>query len=133
MALDKQERERLPATLRRSPAKAQDTYIHTLESAEETHGDGEAAHRIAFSALKHSFEKVGDHWEPKEGGRKGPSDAQAAKKGTRARRSTNPARPYICRLIVFSRFTCPSTGPLLHGSVTAAWTHASSRRMPSAN
>ncbi len=28
--------------------------------------------------MKHSFEKVGDHWEKKEGGKKGPSDAQAA-------------------------------------------------------
>src|SRR5262249_55226753 len=32
---------------------------------------------------------------------------------TRARSSSKPARPYICRFIVFSRFTCPSTGPLL--------------------
>ena len=76
MALSKQQRDRLPSTLARSPAKAQATYIHTLESAEETHGDGEAAHRIALSALKHSFEKVGDHWEPKQ--HKGPSDRQAA-------------------------------------------------------
>jgi len=52
---------------------------------------------------------------------------------TRALSNTNPARPYICRLIVFNRFTCPSTGPLLHVSVTAACTAASSRRMPSAN
>ena len=44
-----------------------------------------------------------------------------------------PARPYICRLIVFRRLTCPSTGPLLHRSVIAASTAASSRRMPSAN
>ena len=64
MVLDKNERERLPSTLKRSPKKAQETYVHTLESAEETHGDGEAAHRIAFGSLKHSFEKVGDHWEP---------------------------------------------------------------------
>jgi len=85
MALNKQQRERLPSTLERSPAKAQETYIHTLESAEQTHGDGEAAHRIALSALKHSFEKIGDHWEPKE--HKGPSDRQAARGGAAARRS----------------------------------------------
>ncbi len=30
---------------------------------------------MAFSALKHTHEKVGDHWEPKE--QAGPSDAQA--------------------------------------------------------
>jgi hypothetical protein len=85
MALSKQQRDRLPSTLERSPAKAQETYIHTLESAEKTHGDGEAAHRIALSALKHSFEKVGDHWEAKK--RKGPSDRQAARAGAAARRS----------------------------------------------
>jgi hypothetical protein len=34
---------------------------------------------VAFGALKHSFEKVGDHWEAKEGGRKGPSDPQSAR------------------------------------------------------
>ncbi len=85
MVLDKKERERLPSTLKRSPKKAQDTYIHTLESAEETHGDGEAAHRIAFGSLKHSFEKVGDHWEAKD--KKGPSDRQDAKSGRAARQS----------------------------------------------
>src|SRR3954462_1609683 len=84
MALTKKERDRLPSTLERSPAKAQATYIHTLESAEKTHGDGEAAHRIALAALKHSFEKVGDRWQPKQ--TKGPSDRQAAKSGPAARR-----------------------------------------------
>jgi hypothetical protein len=83
MALDKNERDRLPSTLKRSPAKAQATYIHTLEAAEQTHGDGEAAHRIAFGSLKHSFEKVGDHWEPKD--ERGPSDDQDAKIGKEAR------------------------------------------------
>jgi hypothetical protein len=85
MALNKKEKARLPSTLARSPMKAQETYIHTLESAEKSHGDGEAAHRIALSALKHSFEKVGDHWEAKA--MKGPSDRQAAKSGRAARKS----------------------------------------------
>ena len=88
MVLNKKEKDRLPGTLKRSPAKAQDTYMHTLESAEEVHGDGEAAHRIAFGSLKHSFEKVGDHWEPKD--ERGPSDAQDAKRGVEARTSTTP-------------------------------------------
>ncbi len=86
MVLSKSARERLPATLKRSPTKAQATYIHTLEAAEESHGDGEAAHRIAFGSLKHSFEKVGDHWEPKD--ERGPSDDQDAKTGRAALRST---------------------------------------------
>ncbi|MCU1359171.1 MAG: hypothetical protein JWN99_460 [Ilumatobacteraceae bacterium] len=84
MVLDKKEIDRLPATLKRSPAKAQATYMHTLEAAEEDHGDGEAAHRIAFGSLKHSFEKVGDHWEPKD--ERGPSDDQDEKTGLDARK-----------------------------------------------
>jgi hypothetical protein len=87
MVLNKSEVDRLPATLQRSPAKAQATYMHTLERAEDAHGDGEAAHRIAFSSLKHSFEKVGDHWEPKD--ERGPSDDQDAKSGVDARTSSD--------------------------------------------
>src|SRR6202022_1269448 len=37
----------------------------------------------------------------------------------RARSSSIPARPYICRFSILSRLSCPSTGPLLHGSLTA--------------
>jgi cation transport regulator ChaB len=70
-------REDLPSTLRRSPKKAQETWIKTHDSAVETYGEGERAHRTAFAALKHSFEKVGDHWEAKDN--KGPSDQQAAR------------------------------------------------------
>jgi cation transport regulator ChaB len=69
-------REDMPSTLKRSPKKAQETYIKTHDSAVEQYGEGERAHRTAFSALKHSFEKTGDHWEPKD--HKGPSDAKAA-------------------------------------------------------
>jgi cation transport regulator ChaB len=65
----------LPGTLQRSPAKAQRTYAKTLESAEDEYGKGERASRTALASLKHSFEKVGDHWEPKD--EKGPSDPQA--------------------------------------------------------
>ncbi|BBE24099.1 hypothetical protein MN0502_29820 [Arthrobacter sp. MN05-02] len=66
----------LPSTLQRSDEKAQDTFAATLDAAEEQYGDGERARRTAFASLKHGFEKVGDHWEPKE--EKGPSDDQAA-------------------------------------------------------
>ncbi|MBS2961449.1 ChaB family protein [Actinocrinis puniceicyclus] len=72
-------RRELPSTLRRSPAKAQRTWIEAHDSAVDQYGEGERAHRVAFGALKHSFEKVGDHWEQKEGGRKGPSDPRSAR------------------------------------------------------
>ncbi len=84
-------KDELPSTLRRSPEKAQETWVKTHDSAVETYGEGERAHRTAFAAVKHSFEKVGDHWEPKEGGKKGPSDQQAARGGNRARRGGETA------------------------------------------
>ncbi|NIH80343.1 ChaB family protein [Amycolatopsis viridis] len=70
-------REALPSTLKRSSKKAQDTWVKTHDSAVETYGEGRRAHQTAYASLKHSFEKVGDHWEEK--GRKGPSDKQAAR------------------------------------------------------
>ena len=80
-------KEELPSTLRRSPKKAQDTWSKAHDSAVKEYGEGERAHRTAFAALRHSFEKVGDHWEPKD--RKGPSDSQAA----RSAPSSRKARP----------------------------------------
>lgn len=74
----------MPGTLKRSPAKARRTWAKAHDSAVESYGEGERAHRTANAALKHSFEKVGDHWEPKD--EKGPSDPQAAKSGKEARR-----------------------------------------------
>jgi cation transport regulator ChaB len=71
----KDAKEDLPGTIQRSPKKARRTYAKALESAHEQYDDEERAHRTAYSALKHSFEKVGDHWEPKD--EKGPSDPQA--------------------------------------------------------
>ena len=81
-------RDDVPSTIARSDDKAVLTYKKTLESAEETYGDGERAHRTAFAALKHTHEKVGDHWEPKD--HKGPSDPQAAEGGAPAREQAKP-------------------------------------------
>ena len=77
----------LPGTLQRSPAKARRTYRKAHDSAVESYGEGERAHRAAFSAVKHSFEKKGDHWVAKK--QKGPSDPQAAKRGKAARKGTS--------------------------------------------
>jgi hypothetical protein len=67
--------EEMPSTIRRSNKKAQRTWAKAHDSAVETYGEGERSHRTAFSALKHTHEKVGDHWEPKK--KAGPSDRQA--------------------------------------------------------
>ena len=62
---------KIPGTLKRSPKKAQRTYAKTLAAAESEYGVGERASRTAYSSLKHSYEKVDDHWEAKD--HKGPS------------------------------------------------------------
>jgi cation transport regulator ChaB len=79
----------LPRTIQRSPAKAQRTYAKAHDNAVREYGEGERAHRTALAALKHSFEKVGDHWEQKKG--KGPSDPRAA---SRARNGRTRGRSY---------------------------------------
>lgn len=78
-------RDDLPSTLRRSPDRAQRTWVEAHDSALRTYGPGRRAQQTAYAALKHSFEKVGDHWEPK--GRRGPSDEQAE------RGAGQPVRP----------------------------------------
>ncbi len=76
-------RERLPDTLKRSPPKAQRTWAKAHDSAVREYGEGGRAHRVAFAALKHSFEKQGDHWVRKD--HPGPSDPRAEKRGKSAR------------------------------------------------
>ena len=71
----KAKQDELPGTLKRSPAKAQRTFTKAYDSAAEEYGDERRAHQVAFAAVKHGFEKVGDHWEAKR--KKGPSDKQA--------------------------------------------------------
>jgi hypothetical protein len=69
----------LPSTLRKSSAKAQRTFAKAHDAAVDQYGEGERAYRVAYDALKHSFEKVGDRWEPKA--EKGPSDSRARSGG----------------------------------------------------
>jgi cation transport regulator ChaB len=72
----KAKQSELPSTLQRSPKKAQRTFAKAHDSAADEYGDERRANQVAWAAVKHSFEKVGDHWEAK--GKKGPSDARAA-------------------------------------------------------
>jgi cation transport regulator ChaB len=81
-------KESLPGTLKRSPGKAQRTWIKTHDSAVEEYGEGERAHRTAFAAVKRGYEKVGDHWEAKD--ERGPSDPQATQHGAQAREHPKP-------------------------------------------
>src|ERR1700712_5268318 len=76
----------LPSTLQKSDDKAKRTFAKTHDSAAEEYGEGQRAHRVAYSALKHSYEKVGDHWEPKD--QRGPSDQRAKSGGPQAKGET---------------------------------------------
>ncbi|GAA4751810.1 ChaB family protein [Modestobacter marinus] len=69
------EQDEIPSTLQRSDEKAQRTFAKAHDSAAESYDDEQRANRVAWSAVKHTHEKVGDHWEPKD--HKGPSDPQA--------------------------------------------------------
>jgi hypothetical protein len=80
----------LPSTLKRSPQKAQRTWIKAHDSAVEEYGEGRRSHQTAFAALKHGFEKVGDHWEAKKN--KGPSDPQAAQQAAQQATQGNRAK-----------------------------------------
>jgi hypothetical protein len=75
-------RSEMPDTIKRSSSKAQRTWSKIHDSAVE-YGEVERAHRTAFAALKHSFEKNGDRWAPKR--HRGPSDPRARRGGTAAR------------------------------------------------
>ncbi|GAA4092242.1 MULTISPECIES: ChaB family protein [Actinomadura] len=77
----KPRKEELPSTLQRSDKEAQETFAKAHDSAVETYGEGQRAHRTAYAALKHKFEKRGDRWVKKA--QKGPSDPRA--KNPRAR------------------------------------------------
>ena len=71
--------DELPSTLERSNFKAQRTFAKAHDAAADEYGSEERAHRVAYAALKRSFEKVGDRWLPKK--KSGPSDARAERGG----------------------------------------------------
>ena len=76
--------DELPDTIKRSPAKARRTFAKAHDAAVDEYGEGERAHRTAYAALKHTFEKVGDHWEPKR--TPGPSDPRSKQSTAQKRR-----------------------------------------------
>jgi ChaB len=82
----KAKKDELPSTIQRSGRKAQQTFAETYDSALAQYDDEQRSYQTAFASLKHTHEKVGDHWEPKD--EYGPSDARAEE--DRPRGSTTP-------------------------------------------
>lgn len=94
--------EDMPSTLQRSPKRAQEVWAKAHDSAVETYGEGEPAHRTAFSALKHQFQKAGDHWEPRtERARRIRRPAAVLR-----RRGHDPAKPRAAWMPTHPRVTC---------------------------
>ncbi len=84
------ERTSIPKTILRSDRHAQEIWKKAHDSAVETYGEGGRAHRVAYAALKHEYEKKGDRWVRKS--EKGPSDPQAARGPTTRPKSTEEPR-----------------------------------------
>ncbi len=80
----KPKQSELPSTLKRSGEKAQRTFAKTHDAAVEQYGEGERAHRTAYASLKHTHEKRGGRWVPKD--RPGPSDPRSKKTTAQKRR-----------------------------------------------
>ena len=126
--LTQAQRDELPSTLERSEPHAQATWAKTHDSAVQTYGAGERAHRTAFSALKHAYEKVGDHWEPKA--RKGPSDPAAAAGTSQARQTAggvdaNASRKHLYELA--QRLDVPGRSTMTKNELVQALDKANQR------
>jgi cation transport regulator ChaB len=80
----------MPSTIERSDRHARSLWSKAHDSAVKTYGEGGAAHRVAYAALKHEYRKSGDKWVRKE--HAGPSDPQAARGPTTRKKSTDPDR-----------------------------------------
>lgn len=79
-----------PKTIQRSDKHAQNLWQKAHDSAVKEYGEGGRAHRVAYAALKHEYEKKGDKWIRKV--EKGPSDPQAARGPTTKPKSTAKSR-----------------------------------------
>lgn len=90
MPRQREGRTEIPSTIRRSDRRAREIWKKAHDSAVETYGEGASAHRVAYAALKHEYEKRGDRWVKKA--RRGPSDPQAARGPTTRPRSTDQPR-----------------------------------------
>ena len=115
--------DELPSTLQRSPEKAQRTYASHYDSAVETYGEGERAARTASAAVKHSFEKVGDHWEPKD--EKGPSDGGGRRADTKGGVDANASRKHLYELA--QRLDVPGRSSMSKDELVAAIDKANRR------
>ncbi len=91
----KKDETEIPSTIMRSDEHAQHLWKAAHDSAVGTYGEGGRAHRVAYAALKHEYEKKGDKWVRKA--EKGPSDPQAARGPTTPKKSTDEPKAPTAR------------------------------------
>jgi len=115
----------MPDTLKRSPKHAQEIWFAAHDSAVQTYGEGERAHRTAFAALKHEYEKVGDHWEEKP--HRGPSDKGATRRtgGTAGGVDANASKAHL--LDVARRLDVPGRSSMCKDELVEAIQRANAR------
>jgi cation transport regulator ChaB len=58
--MPREDKTEIPSTIQRSDKHAQQIWEKAHDSAVETYGEGGRAHRVAYAALKHEYEKKGD-------------------------------------------------------------------------
>ncbi len=92
---EKKGKTQAPSTIKRSDKHAQQIWTKAHDSAVKTYGEGGRAHRVAYAALKHEYEKRGDKWVKKA--HAGPSDPQAARGPTTHPKSTDKKRAPTAR------------------------------------
>ena len=90
-----EDKTEIPSPIQRSDKHAQEIWEKAHDIAVETYGEGGRAHRVAYAALKHEYEKKGDRWVRKA--EKGPSDPQAARGPTTPQKSTDEPRAPTAR------------------------------------
>ncbi|MEX2290510.1 MAG: ChaB family protein [Mycobacteriales bacterium] len=122
----KPKQDELPSTLQRSSAKAQRTFTKAHDSAAEQYGEGQRAHRTAYAAVKQGFEKVGDHWEPKQA--KGPSDAggRGRRNDTRGGVDANASKKHLYE--VAQRLEVPGRSAMSKDQLVDAIDRANTRK-----
>jgi cation transport regulator ChaB len=55
----------MPQTIARSDKQAQGIWSRAYTRAAKQHGEGRKAERVAYDALKETYEKKGDRWVKK--------------------------------------------------------------------
>lgn len=122
--------DELPSTVARSDAKARRTFAEAHDSALEQYGEEARAHRVAYAALKHTHEKVGDRWERKAGRARGPSDERAARPRDKPGRTAggvdaNASREHLYETA--KRLDIPGRSTMTKAELVGAITKANAR------